>query len=113
MLIHQHNRCFSVCDLKSTNLGDNSFIFQALSNAGLSPFQTRFANLDELTSAVKQDGPAIVTVNNGMGLHSIVVDAVTDTSVLIRDPFHGWEVEIGRAAFAKSWDTDDNAIQVR
>ena len=111
MLMHQHNRHFSVNLLKLTNLGTDDFIINALSKAGLSPFKTRFSNIDELTHAVNQDGSAIVTVTIADGAHAVIVDAVKDTSVLIRDPYHGWEVEISRGAFEKSWERD--AIQVK
>lgn len=111
MLMYQHNkRSFSVNTLISTNLGD-SLISQALSSAGLFPFKTRFANLEELARAVNRDGSAIVSVSFATGAHFVIVDAVTDTSVLIRDPYHGWEVEIRREAFEKSWEKD--AIQVK
>ncbi|WBA80772.1 cysteine peptidase family C39 domain-containing protein [Endozoicomonas sp. GU-1] len=112
MLIHQHHGTVSVSDLESTNLGGDKLIFQALSTAGLSPFKTRHANLEDLASAVNRDGSAIVTVSSlAGGMHDIIVDAVTDASVLIRDPYHGWEVEISRDAFKTSWDKD--AIQVK
>ncbi|WP_257286262.1 cysteine peptidase family C39 domain-containing protein [Endozoicomonas sp. SESOKO1] len=111
MLMYQHNkRSFSVNTLISTNLGD-SLISQALSSAGLFPFKTRFANLEELALAVNRDGSAIVSVSFATGAHFVIVDAVTDTSVLIRDPYHGWEVDIRREAFEKSWEKD--AIQVK
>lgn len=112
MLIHQHKRRFSVSTLKSTNLGDDTSIFHALSTAGLTPFKNRFANLEQLNHAINQDGPAIVSViTEEIGAHEVIVDAVTDTFVLIRDPYHGWEVEIIRSAFEKSWGK--NAIQVK
>ncbi|MGO0305698.1 cysteine peptidase family C39 domain-containing protein [Endozoicomonas acroporae] len=112
MLMHQHHRTFSVSALKSTNLGNDRLIRRTLSTAGLTPIKTRCSNLEKLANAVYKRGSAIVSVGRcKSGGHVIIVDAVTDTSVLIRDPYHGWEIEISRDAFENSWVRD--AIQVK
>ncbi len=111
MLMHQHNRRFSVSELKSTNLGDDNFILHVLMSADLFPFKTNFPTLEALANAVNRNGSAIVSVNSAGGGHTVVVDAVTSTFVLIRDPYHGWEVEILSTAFEKSWRK--NAVQVK
>ncbi len=112
MLLHQHHRTFSISALKTTNLGDDRLIRRALSTAGLTPIKTRCSNLEKLANAVSKRGSAIVSVGRcKSGGHVIIVDAVTDTSVLIRDPYHGWEIEISRGAFENSWVRD--AIQVK
>ncbi|WP_257266478.1 cysteine peptidase family C39 domain-containing protein [Endozoicomonas sp. ONNA2] len=111
MLIHQHNGNFSVSDLLTSNICSDKSILMALSKAGLSPFKSRFANIGGLTHAVNQHGSAIVPVDLESGIHFVIVDEVKDTSVLVRDPYHGWEVEVLRDAFETYWKKE--AIQVK
>ena len=111
MLILQHNGNFSVSDLLTSNIRSDKSILMALSKAGLSPFKSRFANIGGLTHAVNQYGSAIVPVDLESGIHFVIVDEVKDTSVLIRDPYHGWEVDVLRNAFETYWEKE--AIQVK
>lgn len=110
MLLHQHQRTFSVELLRTTNLRDKDFIIKSLSSAGLTALISSLQTLEDLTEATGRYGSAIVTVCSAGGWHSVIVDEVTVNFVLIRDPYHGWEVKIRREAFLKSWQKD--TIQV-
>ncbi len=57
--------------------------------------------LDQLKDAINQFGPAIIAINSEIAGHCIIVDKVKETSVEIRDPYHGWKIEITKEAFMK------------
>ena len=77
---------------------DISFIF---SDNGRSSKHTKVSSYEELKIALEKNGPACIGVTT-VGGHEIVVDAVLDEGVKIRDPYHGWSIIVTKEAFSKS-----------
>ncbi len=57
--------------------------------------------LDQLKDAINEFGPAIIAISSEIFGHCIIVDKVKETTVEIRDPYHGWKIEITKEAFMK------------
>ena len=62
-------------------------------SAGGSPYSK------ELKEHLKAYGSAIVSAGGEIGAHVIIVDAIDDDGVDIRDSFHGWSIKITKEAF--------------
>jgi len=73
-----------------------------IERANLIPLTSKCNSLEELQQLLKENGSAIVIVCVGGRDHGVIVDAITDRSIRIRDPYHGWEVDIKREAFENS-----------
>lgn len=98
-------------DLQATNLGDSDSISERITHAGLVPAVTEFDTIDELRGLLDKNGPAIVSVNSGVGSHVVIVDSITESgNAIIRDPYHGWMVEVTSDAFINSHPQE--AIQI-
>ena len=80
-------------------------------HAGLKAIDTEFSTIDDLRKLLARNGPAIVTVESGIGDHVVIVDSIKENgNAIIRDPYHGWMVEVTRDAFIKS--RPHEAIQI-
>ena len=112
MLILEHEKPIDLVELTRRNLGTPEKKIKDLENAGLTPLSTRCATLADLQECLKKQGPAIVSVDSGAGSHSIILDALSESSTRIRDPYHGWEIEITLDAFRNSWDPSSSILQV-
>ena len=112
MLILEHEKPLDLVKLSRRNLGNKEKQIQDLVEAGLKPLLSTCKNIAELEECLKKHGSAIVSVDSGAGGHAILVDAINKSSVRIRDPYHGWEVEVALEAFLKSWDPPSPIIQV-
>ena len=58
-----------------------------------------FFRNDLIANALDQYGPAFATIGGEIGGHVIVLDSVSDRAasnpiVRIRDPFHGWDIDV-------------------
>ena len=143
MLICEHKKNVNLAYLKSRNLGDDEDMITDIQRAGLRPILTpcntlmadrntshgyfgRISNalytiynriqcnsLDKLKEAIKNNGSAILCVDKGIGGHVVVVDHITNTHVRIRDPYHGWEIDVSRKDFQESWQKCSNIIQIQ
>ncbi len=121
MLIADQGSAIDPSALRKTNLGDDSTISALIQAAGLqvviSPLSdsNKEQRMQELKTAINKNGPAIVSVDSGVGSHVVIIDAVSDTFVTIRDPAHGWMVEIRYADFVHSLSTDpqSNILQIQ
>jgi hypothetical protein len=62
-------------------------------------------DLATLKAALAANGPAILTLSGGgIGGHYIIVDAVVGGNVTIRDPFHGFCVDVDGAMLLEQMD---------
>lgn len=106
MLVYEKNpTAFNqriVSALSSTNLGNDNTMVASLKQSELTPLVTTTSDIEQMKSLISQHGSAIVSVDSGNGGHVIMVDAITEESVLIRDPYHGWEITITLKAFKNS-----------
>jgi|GEM_PF-5259076 len=73
----------------------------------LTPIKTSLRThntLVQLQGLIDANGPAAVRIRTGPGTaHAIVVDEISSAGVRLRDPWHGWDITITKAAFLKVW----------
>lgn len=112
MLILEHEKPLDLFKLSRRNLGIKEKQMQDLKEAGLKPLLSYCKNIADLQVCLKKQGSAIVSVDSGAGSHAVLLDAINKFFVRIRDPYHGWEVEIALEAFLNSWDPLSPIIQV-
>ena len=112
MLIYENGGRINLEDLFERNLGDDRDLEEDIQRGGLKAKFTMCEQIEDLEALLSQDGSAIVKVNAGMGGHVVVVDAISQEAVRLRDPYHGWEVDIDKAAFEVSWSKKNEVLQV-
>lgn len=83
-----------------TNLGTDDSLYRAIHKNGEEPLVTTIHSLEELKKALEY-GPCTLSITS-IGGHQIVVDAVTEEGVEVRDPYHGWAVVLKKEAFLRS-----------
>lgn len=105
MLIYSKDNSgpIDVRDLQMRNLSTDETMIEDITQAGLQPLESECNTIPELRSLLQKHGSAIVTVNSGVGSHVVVVDEILNDRVRLRDPYHGWEVDIKIDAFKNSW----------
>lgn len=92
------------CDLRSlytTNLGKQDSIEREIRKAQFEPKVSFVKTMEELEKIVSTDSAMIDLIDPIQGNHEIVVDAMDQVSVLLRDPWHGWQIAIKRTALEK------------
>lgn len=102
MLIHDRGGKIDVTDMRNRTLCPiEESVQQDFKKAGFNFKKTSNHTLAELEKSIKKYGPAIASVNSGIGGHVVVVDQVdlVNNVVTIRDPYHGWMVDIRASAF--------------
>tara|TARA_A100001015_G_scaffold316036_1_gene429326 strand:+ start:4725 stop:5717 length:993 start_codon:yes stop_codon:yes gene_type:complete len=114
MLILDKGGQVDIPALLSRNLGEIENMVSDIEKAGLIPLvtHTKGRSLEELNEHLKAHGPAIVSVGGEIGNHVIIVDAVHDDGVDIRDSFHGWSVKITKEAFLSRY-SEGPLIQIQ
>jgi len=105
MLIYENNK--KINHSLSQHSADIMDRTDNIKRANLTPLTSKCNSLEELQQLLKENGSAIVIVkvrgvNVRGGDYGVIVDAITDRSIRIRDPYHGWEVDIKRKAFENS-----------
>ena len=80
----------------------------AIGNLPLTPqiVTVPFHRTDTLSDLLDRSGPAAAAIGGELGMHSIVLDSVTEREnanpvVRIRDPFHGWDIETRLSSLTK------------
>lgn len=113
MLILDNGGTYGANNLRNCNLGDDDNMIRDIQRANFTPVKTDVAkgDLDALDQLIKQNGSAIVTVQSGIGGHVVVVDEITSEKVRLRDPYHGWEIDVNREAFKISF-SGNTVIQI-
>jgi serine/threonine protein phosphatase PrpC len=114
MLITDAGGMLSVDELKYRNLGSDKDEIRDIQAAGLTPIVTKIdRDVEQLRLLIQLNGSAIVSVNDpALGGHVVVVDSVTDDSVTLRDPYHGWAITVTKEAFLKRF-AGGTVIQVQ
>ena len=111
MLIFDAGKEISYQLLRSTNLADTKEIVRWIENASLPVVCTLAikADLTQLKELIQKNGSAIVSTNNNLGSHVIVVDHIRDDlqEIRLRDPFHGWEITVTKDAFLREYKGGD------
>lgn len=119
MLIYDNDKKFALEDLLSRNLGQNDTILYDIEKAGLEPTEERIENANPIVSlkqAIEKAGSAIITVTDeSIGGHVIMVDHIDleKNIARIRDPYHGWEIDITLEALQKRFRPKENIIQIQ
>lgn len=104
MLLADHGKAVDWKALRTRNLGTNESMIREIRAGGLREKITKVTSMRELSSAIKQNGPAIISIENGIGDHVVILDAIYRDlkRATIRDPYHGWQVEITSDALKKA-----------
>lgn len=104
MLLADHGKAVDWAALRARNLGNNESMIREIRSSGLQEKITKVTSMRGLSSAIEQDGSAIITIENDIGGHVVILDAIfTDLKkVTLRDPYHGWQVEITTDALQKA-----------
>lgn len=118
MLIYDAKKPIDINSLQSTNLGNTKSITHLIEQSGLKPIVTELNikdSTDELLSnlqaLIQNHGPAIVSTDNDIGCHVIIVDEVNADSIHLRDPYHGWSIAVTPKAFLRGF-SGGNIIQI-
>jgi hypothetical protein len=120
MLVHDARKSINLNSLRSTNLGNTDDIKHWITKAGLTPQVTTLSLKDapddlmhSLQKLIHDYGSAIISTDNDIGGHVIVVDTVSiDLSFIrLRDPYHGWAITVTREAFLRGF-CDEDIIQI-
>lgn len=98
MLLQDAGAHIDVQDMRPRNLGNTEVMVSNFKKAGFGTQVSTNHTLDELKQAIALFGPAILSVNSGMGGHVIVVDAIEEDRVTLRDPAHGWMIDVRPSA---------------
>ncbi|WP_420422543.1 hypothetical protein [Simkania sp.] len=110
MLIYEKRQALDAKGMIMRNLGNEHDQERDLKQFGLNPVRKQCKTLESLKRFIKEHGSCIASVYT-VGEHVVVVDAVLDDRVRIRDPYHGWEVDIKKEAFLASW-TERNVMGI-
>jgi hypothetical protein len=112
MLIYEQTKQFDEHDVLYRNLGNDADKQRDFEKAKVPFITTECFSIEELQSQIIKNGSAIVSVDS-CGAHVILVDEITEKSVRIRDPYHGWEIDIKRSAFEACWSKENRIFQVK
>lgn len=113
MVILDHGKTPSIENMSRRNLGTDRDIMRDLNEVGLHPTLKRIGKeMEKLIECIETDGPTIVTIQCEIGGHCILVDEIHESYVRIRDPYHGWNINITRNAFEERWK-GDSIIQIK
>lgn len=103
MLLLDNNKSIDEFNLSGTH-GSNHNIIQDLEEKGLKPSEYSPQHIKEIKK------PSIVTLNIDGNGHVVIVDDIKKDAVTIRDPYHGWMVDVDKKAFKKAVDLKEKAI---
>lgn len=99
--------------MSSRNISETSRMLNDLTAFGLEGKVSCYTDISALSEGIEKLGSSIVTVNSGNGSHVIIVDDIKSDAVTIRDPAHGWMVDISKDVFIKAWFKGNDCIQVK
>ncbi len=116
MILTDHKKEFNINTLRHRGPTDENGHIKDFTSVGLHPIINKVKNLEELEILLNKNGSCIVTIGdnkNTRGGHVIIVDAVINNGVRLRDPYHGWEITVKNDAFMKVFCVDENIIQIK
>lgn len=80
------------------------------------PVTARPGTIEALAEQLDKHGSAVVSVNGEIGKHFIIVDEIDlkAHTVTLRDPYHGWAIQVPLVAFTSRWAPGgpDNIVQL-
>ena len=82
--------------------GNENFIHEMLTNFDLHIEDIHYScDLDYLTGIVERG--SVIAILNGQGgsKHAVLLDSIFDNRVRLRDPHHGWEIEVYFKSFLR------------
>lgn len=86
-------------------LSASAILFHHLKTLGIlfDNVEIKDPSLDFLSTSITEKGPLIAVVSKGEDEHLIIIDEVNieKKTLNIRDPYHGWSIEIKESAFAR------------
>lgn len=113
MLIVDNGKKIDPYKLEIRNLANEERQIRDIEEAGLKAIINSAETLSELRLCIVKNGSAIVSVDNKIGAHVVIVDEVSEDHswIRLRDPYHGWEITVTKEAFLQEWKSG-NVIQV-
>ncbi len=87
----------------------NEQMMHDLRKSGLTPIEKNFSSLEDLKGFL----PAIVSVNIDHNGHVLILDKIDEDYVTIRDPYHGWMVDVKKQDFRETLSTTEKAIYIK
>lgn len=99
MLLSYHSN--GVVWPKFSELEDEEPLLSAIRDAEMEPVQNFRITLERLESLLEEYGPAECSLHM-IGANSVIVDAVTERGVELRDPYHGWAPIVSSEAFRRA-----------
>ncbi|WP_158515186.1 pentapeptide repeat-containing protein [Bordetella sp. H567] len=117
MLSADHGGKINVHRLWSRSLADEAQVLIDLKGAtDYTPITARPQTVEALAEQLNKHGSAIVSVNGEIGSHFIIVDGIdlTAHTVALRDPYHGWAIQVPLVAFTSRWapGSQDRIVQL-
>jgi Papain-like cysteine protease AvrRpt2 len=98
MIVLDHGGKPDYNSIKETHFAEDEDAVNWIQKAGFSAKLTLLPHTDKiqtLSKCLKEYGPgALCIYGNDIGGHEIVLDAIEDDMATIRDPFHGWCIDI-------------------
>jgi hypothetical protein len=114
MLILDHEKEPDWTEVKKRNLGNTDTMLADITTAGLKGVTKNPKTLEQLAECIRDGGSSIVSVDSPtIQGHVVVVDEISKdlSTILLREPYHGWEITISTATFSSIW-TKGAIIQV-
>ncbi|AOB32124.1 hypothetical protein AKI39_17490 [Bordetella sp. H567] len=112
MLIADRGGEINVEQLLSRGDANDKQVLMDIKAAGMHPVTVQIDSLRMLADRLAAAGPAIVSLDDEIKGHYIIVDTVDlERHVAqLRDPFHGWAVIIPLVAFTSRWKNPNPTI---
>jgi Papain-like cysteine protease AvrRpt2 len=98
MIVLDHGGKPNYESITGTHFADDDDAVNWIKEAGFSAKLTLLPVTDKirtLSKCLKENGPGVLSISGkDIGGHDIVLDAIEDEIATIRDPFHGWCIDI-------------------
>lgn len=107
MLVLDHGGTPDYAAIQETHFSNNENATAWFTNAGFTTKTTNFSSrkMETLSACLKEYGPGILSVydEDDLGAHKIVLDDISldSATATIRDPFHGWQIDIELSALER------------
>ena len=107
MLVLDHGGTPNYASIQKTHIADTDRTIQWFADAGFATKKTELSSrtMETLSTCLNEYGPGILRVYDAQGIygHTIVLDDISLESgtATIRDPFHGWQIDIELSALEK------------
>jgi len=115
MMLAKYEIMANIERLQNTNLANPQQEEEWLGERGFTVIRKKVTSLDALQHFIEQEGSAILDVSGDIGSHVVVLDYVSQQRgfARIRDPYHGWEIEINLNALRRICPEGFEFVQIK